>query len=163
MSTKQTGCRSKPKERPTSREVLQILYSREFWESIHGSNLLVLQDFFCGTVPPELRDFLGYRAESHSRRTLSDEVLRAKSQFPVGASREEDDKQFVINSIIAGILLRTGIVKVQYDAFHRATELRDPTAMCELAIALSLSKREDDRVQSPRLMKQAADRGCRMA
>jgi serine/threonine protein kinase len=50
---------AKPDSRPTSREVLQTLCSRELLQSIPDLDLTILREFASRTVPLELRGFLG--------------------------------------------------------------------------------------------------------
>jgi serine/threonine protein kinase/TPR repeat protein len=145
----------KPNSRPTSREVLQILCSRELLESIPDLDLTVLRDFASRTVPPE---FCGFLSSGDNPRDAELLIARAR-QF--SSDQAEDDEQFTINC-----LLRCGrppgLEQIGYREFavREAAELGDPAAMFELATSLWFVAPVTDRMKAAQLMKQAADRGC---
>jgi serine/threonine protein kinase/TPR repeat protein len=153
----------RPDDRPTSLEVLHYLCSRKFLESFPDLDLTILRDFASRTVPPELRGFLARSRKVRPETSLLIELVRVRRKFPVGAvpDRGEEDEHFVINSLLKSSGGGDGpAINSLRDACKKAAELGDPTAMCELALSLSLSTATDDKRDAVKWMKQAADRGC---
>jgi TPR repeat protein len=141
-----------PDHRPSFREVMQTLCSREFLDAIPGLDFTVLRDFASRAVPQEIRGFLAQSRGIQQEASLLRELVLVKCRFP---AREEDDGQLAADHSPDDVL--------PSDACRKAAELGDPNAMCEWAISLWLSESDDDKQKAAKLMKQAADRGCGMA